>query len=334
MNQKQKIIKYIATALALFLAFSIIAGVVGMITFFAGFSRPQKNNGNNTSTPITGNRHNHGHEDYYDTDDDYDEEDYEEEDFDEMKNLSTTSFSNTFSDIKKLEVESFVYQVIIQYGNVSKVTVDCQNVLEDYTAKVRNNTLILSGKYSSYNNWGKEGLSTLLGILNGKSPNTDRKVIITIPDNTTLDSCSIDSGTGNVSLSNLATKKLEINNGIGSVTGKYITADYADLECGTGAVKLKHVTFNKTDLESGTGSTTISGTLNGETDIESGIGSVKLELTGSPDDYNFDIEKGLGSLKVNGASYKEFNTNNPSVSNSIEISGGMGSIQIDFQHNS
>lgn len=288
MNKSQKVIKYIATALALILAFSILSGIIGIIIFFTGFSKPQKN----------------------------------------------TSFSNTFSDVKELEIENFVYQVTIQQGNVSKVTVDCQNVSENYTAKVKNNTLILSEKDSSYRNWGKDGFSTLTKIVNGKSPDVDRKVIITIPDNMTLDSCSIDSGTGNIILNNLITKKLEVENGTGSVTGDYITADYADLECGTGAVKLKHVTFNKTDLESGTGATAISGTLNGKTEVDSGIGSIKLELAGTQSDYNFDIEKGLGSLTINGTSYQEFTTNNPGASNSIEISGGMGAIQIDFQHNS
>lgn len=328
MNNRDKLIKLLATGLALLLAFGIITGIAGTILFFVRSGHNRLNRPENSHVAYS---QQESDEDYEDDEDYYgDDEDYDEE----YSNVETTSFSRSFTEeIENLDIESPIYAIEIQQGDVSHVVVECKDVLEDYTATVENKTLVLSGKKKDYN-WGSEGLSTLMGILEGKSPSANRKVTITFPKNTTLNKCFISSGTGSLDISDITTGKFELSNGTGSLTANRITADSADIECGTGSIELKDIYFKKTNLETGTGSTNISGQLEGKTDIDSGMGSIDIKLKGSKNDYNFDIEKGLGSLTVDNTSYKELKTDYSGVSNDIDISGGMGSITIEFQYSS
>lgn len=347
MSNRDKIIKLIATILALLLAFGIISGIVGVIMFFVRSSNTHHNAETYVDEEYDEQVDDYEDEPDYEYEDDYDEDyDYEddyEDDYDEdyeyneyyknKKDLKTTSFSNTFENVEGIYIANPVYEVEIVQGNVSKVTVDCENVLEDFTAKLKNNTLILSGQSEHYS-WGEEGLSALFGMLEGKPNSSNRKITVTLPKNTELNKCDIKSGTGNVKLEDINTKKLYLTNGTGSLNAKRITANIAEIQCGTGSVNLDDVYFKVTSLETGTGSTNISGQLDGDTEIQSGMGSINLNLIGSADNYNFDIEKGLGSITVDNKTYSELQTNNPNADKEIEIHGGMGSITIDFQHSS
>lgn len=327
MNSRDKLIKLLATGLALLLAFGIISGVAGVILFFVRSGNERLNHTEKANV--------YSHNDEYDdmdvTYEDYEDDDYNDDDY--GKDLKVTSFTHSFAGVQNIDIESPIYAIEIKQGDVTDVLVECENVLDDYTATMENGTLYLSGSEDDYD-WGGEGLSTLMGIFNGKSTSKNRKVTITLPKNTTLNNCTISSGTGSLDISDITTSDFVLSNGTGSLNASRITADSADIQCGTGSVELKDIYFKETNLETGTGSTNISGQLEGNTDIDSGMGSINIKLKGSNRDYNFDIEKGLGSLTVDGTSYKELNTDYSGVTNDIDISGGMGSITIEFQYNS
>lgn len=70
--------------------------------------------------------------------------------------------------------------------------------------------------------------------------------------------------------------------------------------------------------------------LTGETDFDLGVGESNITLIDNNDDYKLDIEKGLGNITVDGTSVSNIKEQGKG-NNSIEVSGGIGAINLKFQ---
>lgn len=208
-----------------------------------------------------------------------------------------------------LDINTKVAKVNIKTGDELKATTDSKYV----KIKKKNNSLIITEK--------KHSLLKKHG-----------SVIITIPNDTEFDAVSIISGVGEVNAkASINTKILEISSGVGESTYDYLyVTKRANIEAGVGEFRIKNGQLKNTNLELGVGSVNITGLLQGKTNVEAGVGEVNIELIGSKDDYKITAEKGVGSIKVDGKSLSDEESYGKGP-NTIDIEGGVGSINVKFK---
>ena len=82
------------------------------------------------------------------------------------------------------------------------------------------------------------------------------------------------------------------------------------------------------DLDLGVGDLELSGQVPGNSEIDCGVGKVALSLT-SGDQYRLRLDKGIGSATLNGQEMVG-STYYGTGPHNLEISGGIGSIQIEL----
>jgi len=234
---------------------------------------------------------------------------------------NTVDVSHSFENVKSLSAEPGVGTFTIKVGESDKVEVVAENVSEKFSAEKS-----FSGELKIKDNWSFWNLFNGNSNLNGKA-----KITIYIPKDFVAENIEIDAGAGNVNMESLTTKKLEINAGAGNIYGKNITANKVKMDGGVGEITLEQANLTDVDIESGVGNVNVQGGMYGRSKIDCGVGEVKLTLTGSTDDYDLKIEKGLGSVYINNEKYSDLNWNNSTASNSLDINGGVGDIEINFE---
>lgn len=160
--------------------------------------------------------------------------------------------------------------------------------------------------------------------------NKNNDLVIHVPDSMLFEIVSIETGAGKIDVSSLCANKLYLNLGAGKVTINNLNVyDEANIEGGVGKFEVMNGTINNLDLNLGVGETKLNVKLLGETDIEAGVGSVNLDLIGNSEDYRITVEKGIGSINIDGNSVKSETTYGTGI-NTIDIDGGIGSFDIDF----
>ncbi len=233
---------------------------------------------------------------------------------------NTINVSESFEDVKSLSVEPGIGTFAIEIGETDKVEVIAENVSENFVVeKSFSGNLKIKGKFNVWNFFGDH------------SNNAGARITVYIPKDFIAENVDIDAGAGNINIEALTAKELEINAGAGNINGKNITAYEVKLDGGVGEISLEQVNLTDVDIDCGVGNIDLEGSLYGKSQIDCGVGEVNLTLTGSVDDYNLKVEKGLGSIRINDQKYSDLNWNNTTASNTLDISGGVGNIDIDFE---
>ena len=214
------------------------------------------------------------YDDYdYDDSDDYDSDDYDDsDDCDDSEDYARAVDENeedgTVYQLKyqptKLDIELKYDELILEEGDSF-----CVRVYDD------------SGKNVTV----KESSDTLK-VRSTKKLSKTRKVHISYPEDVKLQELEIEMGAGTVYLNrDIETEKLSVEMGAGEFESKNpVTAREADLEIGTGSMTFADLSARKTDGECG-------------------LGELDLTLTGTQEDYNYDLECGVGNLDVGSDSY-------------------------------
>lgn len=157
------------------------------------------------------------------------------------------------------------------------------------------------------------------------------KLIIYVPNNMTLDFVEINGGAGKIKIDALMTKFLRLDLGAGKVEINNLQVlNKTKVEGGAGSVDIKNSILNNLDLSMGVGKFNLDAKILGNSTIEQGIGSIDLNLIGIINDYEINVEKGLGSISVEGQNLKDNKTIGNGF-NKIDIEGGIGSIDINFE---
>ena len=237
------------------------------------------------------------HDDY----DDIDDDDYVDHDgmeySAEVGNESSTD--GTVYQLKyqptKLDIELKYDELILEEGDSF-----CVRVYDD------------SGKNVTV----KESSDTLK-VRSTKKLSKTRKVCISYPEDVKLQELEIEMGAGTVYLNrDIETEKLSVEMGAGEFDSKNpVTAEEADLEIGTGSMTFADLSAKK-----------ISG--------ECGLGELDLTMTGTQEDYNYDLECGVGNLDVGSDSYsglgREKSISNTGADRKLNLECGMGNVSVDF----
>ena len=251
------------------------------------------------------------HDDYDDIDEDDDYEDHVEHDGMEhsaemgQKNMEPTAVGNesatdgTVYQLKyqptKLDIELKYDELILEEGDSF-----CVRVYDD------------NGKNVTV----KESSDTLK-VRSTKKLSKTRKVCISYPKDVKLQELEIEMGAGTVYLNrDIDTEKLSVEMGAGEFDSKNpVTAEEADLEIGTGSMTFADLSAKK-----------ISG--------ECGLGELDLTMTGTQEDYNYDLECGVGNLDVGSDSYsglgREKSISNTGADRKLDLECGMGNVSVNF----
>ena len=253
------------------------------------------------------------HDDYDDIDDD-DDDDYEDrvehdgmEHSAEMgqKNMEPAAVGNESAtdgivyQLKyqptKLDIELKYDELILEEGDSF-----CVRVYDD------------NGKNVTV----KESSDTLK-VRSTKKLSKTRKVCISYPEDVKLQELEIEMGAGTVYLNrDIETEKLSVEMGAGEFDSKNpVTAEEADLEIGTGSMTFADLSAKK-----------ISG--------ECGLGELDLTMTGTQEDYNYDLECGVGNLDIGSDSYsglgREKSISNTGADRKLDLECGMGNVSVNF----
>ena len=146
----------------------------------------------------------------------------------------------------------------------------------------------------------------------------NRKITVSYPEEQEFDSVEIYMGAGEVIINGaLSARELEaeVGAGIFESRGK-ITVRSAGLEVGAGQMSISCM-----DAE--------------EIEGECGLGEIQLCLTGTAEQYNFDLECGLGQISVGNDRYSSFASEHHSehegAGKRVSLECGMGEIEVSFQ---
>ena len=159
--------------------------------------------------------------------------------------------------------------------------------------------------------------SDTLKVRSTKKLSKTRKVCISYPEDVKLQELEIEMGAGTVYLNrDIETEKLSVEMGAGEFDSKNpVTAKEADLEIGTGSMTFADLSAKK-----------ISG--------ECGLGELDLTMTGTQEDYNYDLECGVGNLDVGSDSYsglgREKSISNTGADRKLDLECGMGNVSVNF----
>ena len=155
-------------------------------------------------------------------------------------------------------------------------------------------------------------------------------MILYVDEDILFNEVIIENGAGTLEIDNLNTKELELDLGAGRVSiDKLNVSDEASISGGAGEISIINSSINNLDLDLGVGRVLLEAILTKDSEINAGIGEIDLNLLGKKDDYKINIDKGLGTVVVDGNEiYDKYSLG--SGSNLIDISGGIGSVNVNF----
>lgn len=152
-----------------------------------------------------------------------------------------------------------------------------------------------------------------------------------MPTDITYETIAITTGAGKLTADTLATKTLKFRLGAGDTQiSNLIVESEADVEGGVGKISIADGRIRDLELEMGVGELNLTAALLGDSDLTFGVGESNVTLLGGKEDYKIDLEKGLGSITVDGkviSDSGQFGNGR----NSVEMQGGIGSINLRFQ---
>lgn len=265
MTTFQKVIKYLAMAFAIFLAVSIIGGILRMFGLFGGFF------GGDAVT----------------------------------EDVKTYTVS---SNIGSLEVKINAADFTIKQGESFCVESNLKNLtVED-----------------------KDGVLTIKEAKTFGTTYTGAVLTLYVPADTVFEKASITTGAGRLTVEHLSAHTMALELGAGEVKiDTLIATSDADIDGGAGKITIAGGALHDLDLDMGVGQLNLTSQLTGENEFDLGVGESNITVIGNKDDYKLDIEKGIGNINIDGASVSNMKDSG-NGSNSIEISGGIGAINLDF----
>ncbi len=162
--------------------------------------------------------------------------------------------------------------------------------------------------------------------------NKNSEVIIYIPEDMIFDKVYISSGAGTINIESITAKDLELELGAGKIEIDNITTyNSTDIDGGAGEVIINNANISNLDLDAGVGKFTLNASIKGKSDIDAGVGELNINLLDSKENYSIYTESGIGRIIVDGNTIKN-QSYYGNGNNTIDIDGGIGSININFNN--
>lgn len=127
--------------------------------------------------------------------------------------------------------------------------------------------------------------------------------------------------------------KLTIEVGAGSINADALLAKEAVIDVGMGNVEISDMSVGSLEAYVGMGNIEMQGTINEDVVVDCGMGQIIMDISGSSEDFNYELDCGMGSLSVEGV-FSIAGIGEQSIENNatkdMEISCGMGSVEVAF----
>lgn len=293
MTAIQKVIKYLATAFAIFLTVSIISSLIFGAGVFFGIKEKVEEN----KTSVSG---------------------------------STQAVLDVKDDFKSLKIELKAVSLELNVGDKFSVETDSSYITSE---KEGNTLFIKDTRsgFGVSSRPDESVIVTLpknkkldtFEINSGAG-----KVRV---ESISANDIDIELGAGASSFENIVSKNsLAINVGAGKATFDSIKSkSKTKIEVGAGQLTVKAGELKNADVNLGLGEMSITAGFSGNSDFEVGIGSAKVYICGQPDSYSFDVSKGIGIVTIDG---KDMNDGNKygNGKNEFDIDCGIGEMRIRF----
>lgn len=213
------------------------------------------------------------------------------------------------SDISRLEVNINAADFSIKQGEKFSV----ESNLKHLTVEDKNGTLFVRET--------KAFGSTYTGSV----------LTLYIPADTTFEKVNIKTGAGKLTAEQLSADTMDLELGAGEVAIESLVATSGvDIEGGAGKITISGGSLHNLDLDMGVGQLNLTSALSGDCNFDLGIGESNITVIGDRENYKLDIEKGIGNITVDGASASNMKEQGNS-GDSIDISGGIGAINLNFK---
>ncbi len=156
-----------------------------------------------------------------------------------------------------------------------------------------------------------------------------KKVVIYIPENQHFVSVEIETGAGEIDISDILTENLELELGAGKINMKNVlVTKQTDINGGSGMINAENCCFNELDLDLGTGNSKLEASILSESDIECGVGNTEITLLYDKSQYCISVDKGIGEVLVDGVKARDDDVFGDGT-NLIDISCGIGNVKIE-----
>lgn len=179
----------------------------------------------------------------------------------------------------------------------------------------------------------KNGVLTIVDNAKSNSSYTDATLTLYVPSGIIFDSIDIETGAAKMIVGTLSANTIELVLGAGDVQiGMLNASSGASIKGGAGKINVASGIINNLDIEVGAGKLDLTARVLGDSEFEFGVGESNITLIGNKEEYKVDIEKGIGSITIDG-SVVTGTSSIGSGSNCIDIEGGVGAINLNFQAN-
>ena len=177
----------------------------------------------------------------------------------------------------------------------------------------------------------KNGVLTIKETKKFANTYTGAVLTLYIPADTVFEKVNIITGAGRLTVDSLSASTMNFELGAGEVTIDTLVATSGiDIDGGAGKITVSGGALHNLDLDMGVGQLNLVSALTGDSDFDLGVGESNITIIGNRDDYKLDIEKGIGNITVDGASVSNIKEQG-NGNNSIEVSGGIGAINLKFK---
>ncbi len=229
-------------------------------------------------------------------------------DFPQKEKLEEPASWSFNQGVSALELDIAGLEVQIQEGATFTVETDSPYV----SCTERNGTVIIREKKNAFFGKSHGGL-----------------LKICLPSDLIFKRVDLDAGAGLFEVELLKAERLELDLGAGKVNlqGLEITKE-ASIDGGAGHITVGRSVLTNLDMDLGVGDLELTAEVLGKSEIDCGVGKVSLVLLPA-EDYKIQLDKGVGSATLNGSFVKN-HTLYGDGPNFIEISGGVGNIEIDL----
>ena len=221
--------------------------------------------------------------------------------------IDTINFES--NNLNSLDIEVSFTNLIIKKGDTLQAETNNENI----SFNQNNKTIQIKEKQNS---WFID--------------NNKRELVVYIPENILFDNVKINAGAGKIKIENIDTQKLSLELGAGETTIENLKATLdCKIKSGAGKVSILNGYISELDLDLGVGKFSMTSAIKGNSKIKAGIGSLNLNVLGSKNDYTIKASKGIGSIDIDGLNVSD-NYAYGNGENTINIEGGIGSINVDF----
>lgn len=249
--------------------------------------------------------------------------------------LTAFGLINTNENINTINQELRVIPNDVKEVSSLKIDLACTNlnIKKGTDFKIETNNSEIQIKENNGNVEIKEKNLKWIGgnFLNSTTNSSD--LTIYLPENLDiLNETKIETDAGKINIEHLSTQILDLELGAGDVYLENITViKKAKIDGGVGKTELKYCTINNLEADLGMGEFVYNGSLTGKNEIDAGVGSINMNLSDLKDDYKINVDRGVGKIKIDN-NVVEHKTTYGSGNNYIEIDGGVGEININFEN--